>query len=112
MDALDDSLNVLQETKGALQLMHIVKKDEVIGTVSFRPNHILSLKCAQSIDCLAWPQRQFHLKVKLKNMILPIRKGDVVGTLTVEEKSKKTAKIVAAESVSKPTLLERLTRLY
>ena len=112
MDALDDSLNVLQETKGALQLMHIVKKDEVIGTVSFRPNHILSLKCAQSIDCFAWPQKQFHLKIKLRNMTLPIRKGDVVGTLTIEKESTKTTKIVAAESVSKPTLVERLTRLY
>jgi len=112
MDALDDSLNVLQKTKGALQLMHIIKKDEVIGTVSFRPNHILSLKCAQSIDCLVWHQKHFHLKVELKNMTLPIRKGDVVGTLTIEEESTKTATIVAAESVSKPTLVERLTRLY
>jgi serine-type D-Ala-D-Ala carboxypeptidase (penicillin-binding protein 5/6) len=112
MDALDDSLNVLQKTKGALQLMQIVKKDEVIGTVNFRPNHILSLKCAQSIDCLAWPQKQFHLRVELKNMILPIRKGDVVGKLTIEEEGTKTATIVAADSMSKPTLLERLTRLY
>jgi D-alanyl-D-alanine carboxypeptidase (penicillin-binding protein 5/6) len=112
MDALDDSLHVLQKTKGALQLMQIVKKDEVIGTVSFRPNHILSLKCEQSIDCLAWPKKQFHLKVELKNMVLPIRKGDVVGKLTIEGDSTKTATIVAADSISKPTLLERLTRLY
>jgi hypothetical protein len=112
MDALHDAVDVLKKAKDSLRVMHIVKEDEVIGTVRFRPNHVLSLKSTQSIDCLAWPQKQIHINVKLKNMILPIRKGDVVGTLAMGGEKAKTVTIVAAESISKPTLIERLTRLY
>ncbi len=112
MDALYGSIDVLNKVKGVLHITPLIKKDEIIGTVRFRPNHILSLKCAQSIESLAWPQKAFHLNVKLKDMILPIRKGDVVGKLTLEGKNTQTADIVAAKSISKPTLLERLTRLY
>ena len=112
MDALYDSIDVLKKVKSLVHTAHLVKKDEIIGTVRFRPNHILSLKCAQSIDSLVWPQREFHLNVKLKDMILPIRKGDVVGKLTMEGKNTQTVNIAAAESISKPTLLERLTRWY
>jgi hypothetical protein len=44
-------------------------------------------------------------------MILPIHKGDTVGTLTLTGENPQTAKIVAAQSIPKPSLLERLTRL-
>ena len=111
MDALYGALDILKTTKGAVQSMHLVKKDEVIGTVSFRPNQVLSLRCAQSIDSIAWPGRQFRLTVKLKQMILPIHKGDTVGTLTLTGENPQTATIVAAQSIPKPSLLERLTRL-
>ena len=82
----------------------------MIGTVNFRPNHVLSLKCAQSIDAIVWPGRGFHINVKLKPMILPIHEGDALGTLTTAGENPQSIKILAAESITKPTLLERLTR--
>jgi len=112
MDALNGALDVLKNTKDALRLMHVVKKGEQIGTVSFRPNHVLSLQCTQPIDSIVWPQRDLHLNVQLKKMTLPIRKGDILGTVTLEGGKPQTTTIVAAQSVSAPSLHERLTRLY
>ncbi len=111
MDALNDALGVLKKTKGALRLMHVVKKGETIGTVKFRPNHVLSLECTRTLDRIVWPQKQLHLKVTLKKLTLPIHKNDVVGTLTIAGENAQTEPIIAAQSMSKPNLLERLTRL-
>jgi D-alanyl-D-alanine carboxypeptidase (penicillin-binding protein 5/6) len=110
MDALNGAVDILKTTKGAVQLMHLVKKDEVIGTVNFRPNHVLSLLCARSIESVAWPGRKFHIKVNLKPMILPIHEGDDVGDLTITGEKPQSTRIIAAESIPKPTLLEKLAR--
>ncbi len=112
MDALNGALDVLQETKGSLHLMRVVKEQEQIGTVSFRPNHVLSLQTTQPIDSIVWPRKELHLHVELKQMALPIRKGDILGTVTLEGKNPKTTEIAAAQSIARPTLLERLTRTY
>jgi serine-type D-Ala-D-Ala carboxypeptidase (penicillin-binding protein 5/6) len=110
MDALNGGLHILKTTKAALQPIHLVKQNEVIGTVNFRPNHVLSLTCAQSIDSIAWPGKQFHIEVNLKPMILPIHVGDTVGTLTITGENPQSTAILAAQTVPEPTLLERLTR--
>jgi serine-type D-Ala-D-Ala carboxypeptidase (penicillin-binding protein 5/6) len=110
MDALNGALDVLQKTKESLQLMHVVKKDEQIGTVTFRPGHVLSLQTTQPIDSIVWPQKELHLDVQLKQMTLPIRRGDILGTVTLAGRNPQKTTIVAAQSISKPTLFERLTR--
>ncbi len=110
MDALHGALDVLQKTKGALQLMHVVKKEEQIGTVTFRPNHVLSLQTTQPIDSIVWPQKELHLDVQLKPMTLPIRKGDILGAVTLEGENPQKTMIVAGQSIAPPTLLERLKR--
>jgi hypothetical protein len=112
MDALHGALNVLQKTKESLRWMQVVKKGEPIGTVRFRPNHVLSLQCTQSIGSIVWPQEELRLNVKLKQMPLPIRKGAILGTVTLEGGAAQEAPIAAAQSISAPSLLERLTRLY
>ncbi len=112
MDALNGAVDVLEKTKQSLQLMQVVKKQEQIGTVTFRPNHVLTLQVSEPIDCIVWPQREFHLNVQLKPMTLPIREGDILGTVTVEGENPQETTIVAAQSIAAPTLIERMTRLY
>ena len=112
MDALHGALDVLQETKESLRLLHVVKKDEQIGTVTFRPKHVLSLQTTNSIDTIVWPQRKLHLDVQLQKITLPIRKGDILGLVTLEGRNPQTTTIAAMQSISKPSLLERLTRSY
>jgi D-alanyl-D-alanine carboxypeptidase (penicillin-binding protein 5/6) len=112
MDALNGALVVLQKAKESLQLMHVVKKEEQIGTVTFRPGHVLSLQSTQSIDSIVWPQKELHLNVQLKQLSLPIRKGDILGTVTLEGANPQKATIAAAQSISAPTLMERLKRWY
>jgi serine-type D-Ala-D-Ala carboxypeptidase (penicillin-binding protein 5/6) len=112
MDALNGALAVLQKTKESLRWMQVVKKGEPIGTVRFRPNHVLSLRSTQSIDSIVWPQEELRLNVKLKQMPLPIQKGDILGTVTLEGGTAQAAPIAALQSISAPSLLERLTRLY
>ena len=110
MNALNGALDVLQKTKESLQLMHVVKKDEQIGSVTFRPGHVLSLQTAQPIDSIVWPKKELHLNVQLKQLTLPIQKGDILGTVTLEGKDPQKTSIVAAQSIPEPTLFERLTR--
>ena len=112
MDALNGAVDVLQKTKESLQLMRVVKKQEQIGTVTFRPNQVLSLQSSNSIDSIVWPQRELHLNVQLKQMNLPIQEGDVLGTVTLEGENPQETTIVAAQSIPAPTLIERLTRTY
>ncbi len=109
MDALNGAVDVLQKTKESLQLMHVVKKDEQIGTVTFRPGRVLPLQISQPIDSIVWPKKELHLNVQLKQMTLPIQKGDILGTVTLEGRNPQKTTIVAAQSILKPTLFERLT---
>ncbi len=112
MDALDGALDVLQKTKESLRLIHVVTKDQQIGMVTFRPKHVLALQITKPIDSIAWPQKVLHLNVQLQKMTLPIRKGDILGTVTLEGRNPQKVTIAAAQSVSAPTFRERLTRSY
>jgi len=110
MDALNGAVDVLQKTAESLRVIHVVKKDEQIGTVTFRPGQVLSLLATQPIDSIAWPNREIHLNVQMKELILPIQKGDILGTVSLEGKNPEQTTIVAAQTIATPTLFERLTR--
>lgn len=110
MDALNGAVDVLQKTAESLRVIHVVKKDEQIGTVTFRPGQVLSLLATQPIDSIAWPNREIHLNVQMKELILPIQKGDILGTVSLEGKNPEQTTIVAAQTIAAPTLFERLTR--
>lgn len=112
MDALNGAVDILKKAKESLRLTRVVQKDEQIGMVTFRPKHVLSLQVTKPIDTIVWPQKQLHLNVQLQHMTLPIRKGDILGTLTLEGKNPQKVAIAAAQSITVPTILERLKRSY
>jgi len=84
--------------------LSVADKGEQIGTVTFRPNHVLSLRTTEPIEAIVWPQRELHLTVQLKQMTLPIQKDDILGTVTLDGETPQKVTVAAAQSMSAPAL--------
>ncbi|OSS42128.1 D-alanyl-D-alanine carboxypeptidase [Desulfurella amilsii] len=109
MTALNGAITAINSTKPCLTLKQIIKKNQLIGTLSYPNGLKTNIIAKDSIYSLVWSSKKININVKIdKNLKLPVEKGQKIGNLIVNDKK---VPILAQTSINKPTLIQKLTRL-
>ncbi|WP_051592779.1 D-alanyl-D-alanine carboxypeptidase family protein [Thomasclavelia saccharogumia] len=96
----------------------IFKKDNIIEkyVIDKMDNLTIDVKCKQDIAFtkVKNSDSKYSTKITYKNNILPVKKGDIIGTLTVTVDGKETANydLYSDNDASKPTYFSRLVKTF
>ncbi len=110
---LEYGFNTYESTK-------IVKKDTSLGQISISRGREASVSYVSDEDITVLEKKteklEYDTNINLKSELIsaPIKKGDILGTVTVTSDSKEigTANIIAVEDIEKISFINYLTYLY
>jgi D-alanyl-D-alanine carboxypeptidase (penicillin-binding protein 5/6) len=109
MDALKSSLAIINQVKHNIHLSQIFKHGEAIGYIKFTWLKPVPLILGKSLYTVTWPGVRYNIKFKENSIKLPIKKNEVVGYIDLYNKFlDKKIPVLIANTVKKPTLIERL----
>ncbi len=109
MTALNGAITAINDVKSSLNLLPIIKKNQLIGKLVYPNGLTVNVVAKNSVDSVVWPSKQLYISVHInKNLQLPIKRNETVGNLDVDNKK---VPLIAQTNLNKPTLLQRLTRL-
>lgn len=109
MDALNSSIDVINQAKKDLELKKIFSRHYTIGYLHYDWLKPIPLKLKKSFYAILWPGEEIEIHYKPLKFKLPIAKGQTVGYLDITNKSfKKQIPVFVNSSVQKPTLAQRL----